>query len=452
MNNTILKKIILDKNEWIKYYKKKTPLKNLKYNILPTKRSFYNSISNSNTSFILECKKASPSKGIIRPNFDPVSIAKVYKNYASVISVLTDEKYFKGSFKFLSKVSKIVNQPVLCKDFIIDEWQIYLARFYKADAILLMLSVLDDESYNYLSYVAHSLNMGVLTEVVSEKECVRAIKLNAKVVGINNRNLHDLSIDLNRTRKFSKFFSTKVKLISESGINKYSEIRDLSRYVNGFLIGSSLMKEENLNISIKRILIGENKVCGLKRKSDACAALEYGAIYGGIIFIKESPRFLEISKARILINGANLIYVGVFRNSPINEVVVTVVALSLSVVQLHGNENQIYIDKLRLLLPYNCLIWKAFNIIKNIPKKLDNVDKYVFDNGGGGSGKQFNWSILNGEKLDNVILAGGLSIENCIVASRIGCSGLDFNSGIEKYPGIKDNNKLSKVFYMLRDY
>lgn len=133
---------------------------------------------------------------MIRDDFDPARIAAIYKHYASAISVLTDEKYFQGSFDFLPIVSQIAPQPILCKDFIIDPYQIYLARYYQADACLLMLSVLDDEQYRQLAAVAHSLEMGVLTEVSNEEELERAIALGAKVVGINNRDLRDLSIDL----------------------------------------------------------------------------------------------------------------------------------------------------------------------------------------------------------------------------------------------------------------
>ncbi len=159
---------------------------------------------------------------MIRNDFDPARIAGIYKHHASAISVLTDEKYFQGSFDFLPIVSGIAPQPILCKDFIIDAYQIYLARYYRADACLLMLSVLDDTQYRQLAAVAHSLNMGVLTEVSNEEELQRAIALEAKVVGINNRDLRDLSIDLNRTRQLAPRLGAGVTVISESGINTYA--------------------------------------------------------------------------------------------------------------------------------------------------------------------------------------------------------------------------------------
>jgi indole-3-glycerol phosphate synthase/phosphoribosylanthranilate isomerase len=151
-----------------------------------------------------------------------------------------------------------------------------------------MLSVLDDEQYRQLSAVAHSLNMGVLTEVSNEEELERAIALKAKVVGINNRDLRDLSIDLNRTRQLAPRLGSGVTVISESGINTYAQVRELSHFANGFLIGSAMMAYDDLNAAVRRVLLGENKVCGLTREQDAQAACEAGAIYGGLIFVDTS--------------------------------------------------------------------------------------------------------------------------------------------------------------------
>ena len=223
---TVLNRIVSDKAVWVEARQSRQPLESFRESIEPSSRSFYDALAGNRTAFILECKKASPSKGVIRENFNPVEIATLYRDFASAISVLTDEKYFQGDFDYLRQVSATVHQPVLCKDFVISEYQIYLARHYQADAILLMLSVLDDEQYQHLASVAHSLNMGVLTEASNEEELERAIALKAKVVGINNRDLRDLSIDLNRTRKMAPRLPLGVTVISESGIHTYSQIRD----------------------------------------------------------------------------------------------------------------------------------------------------------------------------------------------------------------------------------
>jgi len=450
---TVLHKIVRDKEIWVAARKEQQPLASFQNEITQSQRSFYHALQGARTAFILECKKASPSKGTIRDKFDPVEIASVYKDYASAISVLTDEKYFQGSFDFLPLVSKTVTQPVLCKDFIIDPYQIHLARFYQADAILLMLSVLNDEQYIQLAAVAHSLNMGVLTEASNEEELDRAVQLKAKVVGINNRDLRDLSIDLDRTRQLAPRVPHGVTVISESGINTYGQIRELSRFANGFLIGSALMSEDDLSSAVRRVLLGDNKVCGLTRAEDAKAAHEAGAIYGGLIFVEASPRFVTQDQASEVQKGAPLKYVGVFRDQPVAEIAHTAQTLNLTAVQLHGDEDQAYIDTLREALPSGVQIWKALSVKDSIPARdLNRVDRYVLDNGKGGTGHRFDWSTLEGQDLSNVLLAGGLGADNCVQAAQLGCAGLDFNSGVESEPGIKDAEKITAVFQTLRAY
>ncbi|EOU9527812.1 bifunctional indole-3-glycerol-phosphate synthase TrpC/phosphoribosylanthranilate isomerase TrpF [Cronobacter dublinensis] len=450
---TVLAKIVADKALWVEARKAQQPLASFQNEIVPSARRFYDALQGARTAFILECKKASPSKGVIREDFDPARIAAVYKHHASAISVLTDEKYFQGSVEFLPIVSAIAHQPVLCKDFIIDPYQIYLARFYQADACLLMLSVLDDDQYRQLAAVAHSLSMGVLTEVSNEEELERAIRLEAKVVGINNRDLRDLSIDLNRTRELAPRLGHGVTVISESGIHTYGQVRELSRFANGFLIGSALMEHDDLETAVRQVLLGENKVCGLTRPQDAQSAWEAGAVFGGLIFVPSSPRAVTDEQARAVINAAPLRYVGVFRDAPLDDVAAKAQQFALSAVQLHGDEDQTYISALRASLPATTAIWKAQSVSHALPaRNLQYVDRYVLDNGQGGSGVQFDWSLLEGQSLNDVMLAGGLGADNCVQAAQLGCAGLDFNSGVESAPGIKDSDKLAAVFRTLRAY
>ena len=453
MQGTILEKIVQDKAQWVAARKAQQPLASFQNDVQPASRSFYHALQGARTVFILECKKASPSKGLIRDDFDPAAIAGVYRHYASAVSVLTDEKYFQGSFDFLPIVSAALTQPVLCKDFIIDPYQIYLARHYQADAILLMLSVLNDDEYRQLAAVAHSLKMGVLTEVSNEVELERAIALEAKVVGINNRDLRDMSIDLDRTRQLAPRLSHGVTVISESGIHNYAQVRELSHFANGFLIGSALMEEPDLAAAVRRVLLGDNKVCGLTRAEDARAAFEAGALYGGLIFADGSPRRLDALQAQQVMAGAPLRYVGVFRNAAISDVVTLADTLRLSAVQLHGDEDRAYVAELRAALPAAAAIWKALSIKSALPARdWPHVDRYVFDNGSGGSGARFDWSLLQDQELSDVLLAGGLGADNCVEAARLGCAGLDFNSGVESAPGIKDASKIAAVFRTLRAY
>lgn len=444
---TVLKKIIEDKQSWLVSQQASKPLETFKMDVKPSDRDFYQSLNQTKTAFILECKKASPSKGLIRDDFDPATIAKVYKDYASAISVLTDEKYFQGRFEFLPIVRNEVTQPVLCKDFIIDEYQIYLARYYQADAILLMLSVVNDDEYRHLSRIAHQLNMGILTEASTQAEVERAIALGAKVIGINNRNLRDLSVDLNRVKNLSKTIPDDRIIISESGIYTHNQVKELSQFANGFLIGSALMSEPNLTLAIRKVMLGENKVCGLTRAEDAIAAYQAGAVYGGLIFAPKSPRYISPINARIVISAAPLNWVGVFKNETIDQVCQIAEQLSLYAVQLHGDEDNQYIQLLREKLPKNCQIWKALSISNTIPEHNNPlVSRYIFDHGAGGTGKSFDWSLLAGQNLTNVILAGGINPQNIKNALATNVIGVDLNSGVEISPGIKDKHKIQAVF------
>ncbi|CAL4322455.1 bifunctional indole-3-glycerol-phosphate synthase TrpC/phosphoribosylanthranilate isomerase TrpF [Buchnera aphidicola] len=446
MQETILNKIIKDKIDWIKYRKKKQPLNIFKQKINKETRDFYKSLQKKSPFFILECKKSSPSLGIIRKDFNLIHIANIYKKYATSISVLTEEKYFHGKMEYIDIVRKCVSQPILCKDFFIDPYQIYLARYYNADAILLMLSVLNNVQYIALSKIAKKLRMGILTEVNNIEEVKRAIELKSSVIGINNRNLHDLSIDLNRTRNLSSLIKDRI-IISESGIKNNRQIKELSTIVNGFLIGSSLMSKKDLETNVKSLIIGDNKVCGLTRIIDAKIAEKSGAVYGGLIFVKKSSRKITPKIAQNIIFQNKLRFVGIFQNQDIETIIEITKKISLHAIQLHGSENQNYINILREKLSKKIKIWKAFSIQSKIPLlNWHNVNKYILDSSSGGSNTSFNWNLLKGRVLDHVLLAGGININNCLIASRLNCSGLDLNSGVEKSPGIKDHKKIKSIF------
>nr|WP_261314566.1 bifunctional indole-3-glycerol-phosphate synthase TrpC/phosphoribosylanthranilate isomerase TrpF [Vibrio hangzhouensis] len=452
---TVLAKIVDDKRIWVEARKQSQPLENFKANLTPSDRSFYDALSTGKTAFILECKKASPSKGLIRDDFNLDYIASVYNNHASAISVLTDEKYFQGNFDFLPQVRGQVKQPVLCKDFMIDTYQVYLARHYQADAILLMLSVLNDEEYRELAAVADSLKLGILTEVSNEEELQRAIALGAKVVGINNRNLRDLSVDLNRTKELAPKLPEGTIIISESGIYSHQQVRDLCSYANGFLIGSSLMAEDNLELAVRKVLLGENKVCGLTHADDAAKAYQAGAVKGGLIFVEKSPRYVDTEAARMVMSGAPLEFVGVFQNHTPEFVAQTANQLKLTAVQLHGDEDQAYVDALKPLLSDNIKIWKAHGVKDQLPDLSSiSVDRHLLDaqvgEQSGGTGHSFDWQLLN--NTTDIMLAGGLSPDNIRQASQLGCIGLDLNSGVESAPGKKDADKLNQAFALIRDY
>ena len=452
---TVLEKIVADKAIWVEARKQQQPLASFQNDVVPTQRNFYDALAGTRTAFILECKKASPSKGLIRNDFSPSAIAKVYGKYASAISVLTDEKYFQGDFAFLPQVRKEVSVPVLCKDFIIDPYQIYLARHHQADAVLLMLSVLNDEQYRELAAVAKSLNMGILTEAISEEEINRAIALGAEVIGINNRDLRDLKIDLNRTRELAPLVPKDRVVICESGIYHHAQVKELAHYANGFLVGSSLMEETDLDMACRKLILGQNKVCGLTRAEDAKASYAAGAVFGGLIFVEGSPRHVSVAQARAITEAAPLNFVGVFRNESKEMIQSLVETLQLSAVQLHGDETESYIKKLRSLIP-GCQIWKAVAVTDVLPDLNFTADRLLLDskvgNQSGGTGHVFDWSLLADLPKEKMMLAGGINPENIPEAIKVGCLGVDLNSGVESAPGIKDADKIQRAFVALRNY
>ena len=177
--------------------------------------------------FIMECKSASPSLGMIREQYHPGDLARIYSRLAAGISVLCEPDRFRGDYDHLTTVASSTHLPVLCKDFIIDEAQVYAARYFGADAILLMLSILDDATYRQLAGLADRLGLDVLTEAISAEEMARARALGAKIVGINHRNLHDLSIDLTRSAELNRLAPENAVVIAESGIRDNATVRRL---------------------------------------------------------------------------------------------------------------------------------------------------------------------------------------------------------------------------------
>lgn len=207
-------------------------------------------------ALIAEVKKASPSKGIIRADFDPVSIAKIYKESgATCLSVLTDEPYFQGHDDYLVRIKEAVNLPVLRKDFIVDEYQIYESRALGADCILLIMAALTDSQARHFYEVALSLRMDVLVEVHDLQELERALKLDCMMIGVNNRNLKSLEVDVNTSFDLAMRLPSSVYKISESGIGSAEAIGRLQKVgYRGFLVGESLMREQDIGAAVHRLL------------------------------------------------------------------------------------------------------------------------------------------------------------------------------------------------------
>ncbi|GIU49658.1 bifunctional indole-3-glycerol phosphate synthase/phosphoribosylanthranilate isomerase [Shewanella sairae] len=462
--SNVLTKIVDTKAAHIDSLKQRFPEATLTPKV--SDRSLFDALKAPNAGFILECKKASPSKGLIRDVFDVDAIADVYNHYAAGISVLTDEQFFQGDMDYIPRVRARVTQPILCKDFFVDEYQVKLAAHQGADAILLMLSVLDDNRYQALATEAAKYQLDILTEVSNEAELTRAIALNAKIIGINNRNLRDLSTDLATTEELAPHIPADRVVISESGIYNQAQVRRLAPLVDGFLVGSSLMAEDDLDLACRTLTFGHNKICGLTRLEDMQAAAKAGAVYGGLIFAKKSPRAVTPEQALELVtelnnSGTKLNLVGVFVNETTDVIAQLAVELNLYAVQLHGNETALEIDALRAIfaeLKCQTQIWKAVAVsLDNNDSVIipEGIDRVVFDSKSagqfGGTGQAFDWQTVLPNK-ETALLAGGLSPDNALDAAAQGFYGLDFNSGLEQSPGIKDPSKISAAFKLLRQH
>lgn len=416
----------------------------------PTERSLRGVLAKDGARFILEIKKASPSEGAIRPAADPSTLARGYAGVADALSVLCDGAYFGGSLSHLTAARAEFEGPILAKDFFIDPRQVPEARIAGADAVLVMLSLLEDEQAREIIAEAARLGMDALVEVHDEAEMRRALALGAPLIGINNRDLRDLSIDLSTTERLARLAPDRT-LISESGINDRADVERLSPLVDGFLIGSSLMRAAEPAQAARALIFGRTKLCGLNSGASLCAARP--AAFAGFVFVPGSPRHVTAHEAAPLAGSARtagMLPVGVFRNAPAREVVDTATLLNLHAVQLHGSEGEEYIRSLRLELPPSCEVWTALSV-GNEALASRGGDRMVFDNGEGGTGRAFDWSAVKDHPgLPLALVAGGIGPHNARAAAGLGAYAIDIGSAVDERPGVKSPEKINALFDALR--
>ena len=333
-----------------------------------------------------------------------------------------------------------------------------------------MLSVLSDDEYRELASVANSLSLDILTEVSNEEEMERAIALEANIIGINNRNLRDLSTDLATTERLVPMLEKAAHdyvVISESGIYTHQDVLRLAPVSQGFLVGSALMAETDLQRAVKTLVNGAVKVCGLTSKEQAQMAFDRGASFGGLIFAEKSPRCVSKEQATSITQDVEGAFVGVFVNHDVDEVASLAASLGLFAVQLHGNEDEAYIAALADKLPEGCEIWKAEGVQATsagaLPESVDRhlknglLSRVLLDcqvgDAKGGTGESFNWQLINDiETKHKLVLAGGINADNVANAIATGCGAIDVNSGVETAPGTKSESKLDALFTICRRY
>ena len=429
-------------------------------------------------NFICEVKKASPSKGIIAEHFPYLDIAKEYEVAgAAAISVLTEPDFFKGDKKYLQEIASTVKIPVLRKDFIIDEYQIYQAKVWGASAILLICACLDVPTLTKFRELADSLGLSSLVEAHDEHEVQMAIDCGARIIGVNNRNLKDFTVDVQNSVRLRNLVQDDVIFVSESGLETPEDIQVLrDNNIGVALMGETFMRSPN-KVEKLAYLYGPTyytpkvKMCGISKVETIPAVVEAKPDYMGLVFAS-SKRQVTVDQAKTLVeelhkqytkrynNGAEqsnddeIKTVGVFVNETLENLVTIATEVNLDVVQLHGDEDEAFIQSLKERT--NVEIWKAVQIRSAADAEAwidSSADMLLFDayhkDERGGTGEVFDWSCLD-EFERPFMLAGGIDSTNVARAIRtVRSYGIDISSGIET-DGVKDNEKITAFTKLVR--
>ena len=415
-------------------------------------------------NFICEVKKASPSKGIIAEHFPYLDIAKEYEVAgAAAISVLTEPDFFKGDKKYLQEIASTVKIPVLRKDFIIDEYQIYQAKVWGASAILLICACLDVPTLTKFCELADSLGLSSLVEAHDEHEVQMAIDCGARIIGVNNRNLKDFTVDVQNSVRLRNLVQDDVIFVSESGLETPEDIQVLrDNNIGVALMGETFMRSPN-KIEKLAYLYGPTyytpkvKMCGISKVETIPAVVEAKPDYMGLVFAP-SKRQVTVEQAKTLVEAlhkqckaqndtVSIKTVGVFVNETLDNLVTIANEANLDVVQLHGDEDEAFIQSLKERT--NVEVWKAIQIRSAADAEAwidSSADMLLFDayhkDERGGTGDVFDWSCLDTFERP-FMLAGGIDSTNVARAIRtVRPYGIDISSGIETN-GVKDDDKIT---------
>jgi len=432
----------------------------------------------SRPNIIAEFKRRSPSKGKINPQADSQTIATMYESGgAAAISVLTEEDYFDGSLEDLRRIREVTRLPVLRKDFIFDGYQIYESAAAGADALLLIVAALDVQSLRTLREIAEDeLGIDALVEVHTKDELDRAVNCGARLIGVNNRDLRTFEVSTATSTLLARVAPHHAILVSESGLTP-GEVRRLREIgYRGFLIGESLMRASDPAQAIRDFLDEPDplprsvfaKICGITNLEDARAAFEAGADMLGFNFYSRSPRFIELSTAREIIEairshrGAQhrpVTIVGVFVNESVDRVIRIVNEAKLDGIQLHGDETIDFCSQLKEMSSQQFVI-KAVGVngpIDTASLSQFPVDAFMVDAYDrrlrGGTGRVADWTAGReaAQKLPRVFLAGGLSPENVAQAiAEVRPYAVDACSALEISPGKKDHARMKEFVAAVR--
>ena len=435
-------------------------------------------------NFICEVKKASPSKGIIAEHFPYLDIAKEYEVAgAAAISVLTEPDFFKGDKKYLQEIANTVKIPVLRKDFIIDEYQIYQAKVWGASAILLICACLDVPTLTKFRELADSLGLSSLVEAHDEAEVQMAIDCGARIIGVNNRNLKDFTVDVQNSVRLRNLVEDDVIFVSESGLETPEDIQVLrDNNIGVALMGETFMRSPN-KVEKLAYLYGPTyytpkiKMCGISKVETIPAIVDAKPDYMGLVFAP-SKRQVTVDQAKTLVEELHKQYanrynrdaeqysnqtlihqefiktVGIFVNEMLDNLVTIATEVNLDAVQLHGDEDEAFIQSLKERT--NVEVWKAVQIRSAADAEAwidSSADMLLFDayhkDERGGTGEVFDWSCLD-EFERPFMLAGGINSTNVARAIRtVRPYGIDISSGIET-EGVKDDEKIKAFTNIVR--
>ena len=432
---------------------------------------FETALRQQDFNFICEVKKASPSKGIIAEHFPYLDIAKEYEVAgAAAISVLTEPDFFKGDKKYLQEIASTVKIPVLRKDFIIDEYQIYQAKVWGASAILLICACLDVPTLTKFRELADSLGLSSLVEAHDEHEVQMAIDCGARIIGVNNRNLKDFTVDVQNSVRLRNLVQDDVIFVSESGLETPEDIQVLrDNNIGVALMGETFMRSPN-KVEKLAYLYGPTyytpkvKMCGISKVETIPAVVEAKPDYMGLVFAP-SKRQVTVDQAKTLVEELHKGYtpkyssnteqdkddtiktVGVFVNETVDNLVTIANEANLDAVQLHGDEDEAFIQSLKERT--NVEVWKAVQIRSAADAEAwidSSADMLLFDayhkDERGGTGEVFDWSCLDAFERP-FMLAGGIDSTNVARAIRtVRPYGIDISSGIETN-GVKDDEKIT---------
>lgn len=415
---------------------------------------------------IAEVKRASPSKGLLAPNFAPVELARGYAaSGASLISVLTEPHFFQGSPEYLTAIKQAVEVPVLCKDFIFDEYQVYEARSWGADLILLICAILDDAQLRHLMGVAHSLGMNCLVETHSAGEVRRAVAAGAQIIGVNSRDLRTFEMHPGLIRDLRSLIPADRALVAESGIHSAADARRLARYdIQAMLVGESLVTSGDIPGQLDQLLRGANqsvqvKICGLSEGRHVRAAVEAGADLFGLVFYEPSHRYITPQRARELVQTletserTSVETVGLFVNKEADFINEVAELAGLDAVQLHGDESPEFCQRIRRPVLKAIHMHDAGDLGK-LRAYRETTWRVLLDTptpGWGGSGATHDWSLASGAaSQQRAFLAGGLHPENVAEAIRqVRPWGVDVSSGVETNKS-KDEAKIRAFIAQVR--